>query len=284
MKSARLVWLALTASVLVVSAVSAGPVFHYSFPASWDGTAGATVTDLSSAGNNGIPAGGATLSDTVPPGAPAGTKSLKVGTGASTATRGGVGTVAKGLLNNTAVAAAGGFHYDVTFMWDGGMHPSLWSGFQKVMDYAGTESLQIQEADGIAGTANLYFITTAAGTPEVRTGPSIPIQANTWYRVSAVFDTQGNTVAGDGSLAGLASLEVTPLGGAPSAASLAVTKTTYGDELDRAIAVGAWAGNSASVYLHGLIYDASVSLLPEPTTMAFVGLGGLALLRRRRDW
>jgi len=273
------------ATLLLASAfvsAHAAPIFHYSFPASWNG-AGSVVTDLSGAGNHGVTNGGTALSATIPAGAPNGTMSLLVNSGTTAATRGGIGTTGTSLLNNPAIAASGGFRYDITFMWDGTVH-TTWSGYQKVLDYAGTESLQLQNANATSGTADLFFIFTQqnpSGSGDVATGPSLPILANTWYTATGLFDTGGGTIAGDGSITGVATLTVTPVGGSSSSAFVPVFKTTYGDGLNRAISVGAWAGNSDSVYFHGLIYDAAVTLVPEPSLTGLLALAGLALLRRR---
>src|SRR5690348_11142357 len=80
------------------------PVFSYSFPASWGGT-GTVVTDQSTAANNGVTNGTLALSASVPPSAASGTQSI-------TTSAGGIVTNAKNLLDNSIVAAAGGFRYD----------------------------------------------------------------------------------------------------------------------------------------------------------------------------
>lgn len=270
----RFVWVG---ALLAFTAAAAygSPVLHYTFPASWDGTDTA-VTDLSPAGNHGYADPGAVLSDIVPPGAPAGAKSLKPTTvDNDNAQRGGVGTTNLTLLSNSAVAAAGGFQFETTFMWDGTFNTALWAGVQKIVDYAGTESLQLIADNGNEAVLRFQF----DDNPD--NSISTTIQPNTWYHVIARFDTQGNVVDGEGNLAGMASLVID--GGTPI--SGAVVKTPQGDDLARPIGIGALgllANNFSLVTMHGLIYDASVSLVPEPATLAFLGLGGLALLRRRR--
>src|SRR3954447_10397958 len=104
--------LAIALMCCVDSHISFGaPVFSYSFPASWNGT-GTAVTDLSAAGHNGVTNATLALSAIVPPGAAAGTQSI-------TATGGGIVTSANQLLTNPTIAAAGGYAYDVAFLWDG---------------------------------------------------------------------------------------------------------------------------------------------------------------------
>jgi hypothetical protein len=122
-------------------AQAASSVFEYNFPGSWNGT-GTTVTDLSSAGNNGNINGTLALSSSVPPGALPGTQSIVTSAG-------GILTASSALLNNSLVAAAGGFKYTVSFMWDGTDSTSF-GHTEKIIDYAGTESLQLTTTAGSA--------------------------------------------------------------------------------------------------------------------------------------
>ena len=105
------------------------------------------------------------------------------------------------------------------------------------------------------------------------------ILPSTWYNVSLTFDSSGNAVDGTGNLDGMASMVVN--GGAPLTA--AVTKTAQGDGLNRPIAIGQLAiPGTHLVYFYGDVYNPSVSLIPEPSSLALLGLGGLMLLRRRK--
>jgi hypothetical protein len=261
---------------------AAAPVFEYSFPASYNGT-GTAVTDVSGAGHNGIASKTPAISTTaVPPGAAAGTASL-----VTTTSTAGAQTSGTALLTNSAIAAAGGFNYKTAFMWNGTAGTT--ATVQKLIDYAGTESLQLDNISTAAGTANLDFIFTTQGVnggPDTTVGPNLPILANTWYLATANFNTLGNAVAGDGSLAGLATLTVTPLAtGTPVSASLATTKTTYGDGLVRPIGVGelGFAGVSL-VTFSGDLYDPTVNLgsVPEPASLSLLALSIPLVLRRRR--
>ena len=97
------------------------PVFHADFPASWNGT-GTTVTDQSGAGNNGFQSGTASyMTAAVPPGALAGTGSMALG-GA-----GGIKVTPTALLNNAAIASAGGFTYNIAFLVEWNGFHFLWS-------------------------------------------------------------------------------------------------------------------------------------------------------------
>jgi hypothetical protein len=253
------------------------PVFSYSFPASWNGT-GTAVTDLSTAGHNGITNSTLALSANVPPGASAGTQSIST-------TGGGIVTSATQLLTNPIIAAAGGYAYDVAFLWDG--TDSTNNGHvEKVIDYAGTESLQLTTT---AGSAALAFIFTTQGVspaPDTSVGPQTTILPNTWYQVHAEFDTLGNVVAGDGSLAGVARLSVTNLttpGSPVVVGPLPVAKTTYGDGLIRPIGIGELGSSFGHiVFLRGQIYNPSVSLVPEPTSLVLLSLAGVFGIARRK--
>jgi hypothetical protein len=250
-----------------VQIVHASPVLLYQFPASWNGT-GTTVTDLSGAGHNGTTTGAPTLSSNVPP-VPFGSQSIHTDAG-------GLRTNATSLLTNPVIAAAGGFRYDATIFWD---NTDNTQHIQKIIDYAGTDYLQLQAVDTTLGTALLRF--GFNDTPAV--GPTLNtiVVPNTWYDVTGIFDTQGNAVAADGSLSGLASLIVNGV----TIASENVTKTTAGDLLVRRIGVGNFS-NSANALLqfHGDINNASVQLVPEPTILATLGvaMSALMVLRRRR--
>jgi hypothetical protein len=263
---------------MLSSHVSFGaPVFSYSFPASWNGT-GTTIVDQSAAAHNGITNATLALSSNVPPGAASGTQSIST-------TGGGIVTSATQLLTNPTIAAAGGYAYDVDFFWDGTDSTSN-GHVQKIVDYAGTESLQLTTT---AGSAQLAFIFTTQGVtpaPDTSVGPATTILPNTWYQVHAEFDTLGNIVAGDGSLAGAASLSVTNLT-TPSAlvvGPMAVTKTNYGDGLNRAIGVGELGSSFGHlVFLRGQIYNPSVSLVPEPTSLVLLSFAGVfGFVQRKR--
>ena len=241
------------------------PVFNYNFPASWDGT-GTVVTDLSSAGNNGTIQATPALSASVPAGAPGGTQSI-------TTSAGGITTDATGLLDNSIIAAAGGFRYDVAFNWDGTDSSGSWAGIEKIVDYAGTESLQITTYAGGGADVQMTFGDTVV--PALTTA----ILPNTWYTVSVTFDTWGNAVDGSGDLAGVASMVVN--GGTPLTA--AVTKTAQGDGLNRPIGIGQLAiPGTHLVYFWGDIYNPSVTLIPEPSSLVLLGLGSLLMLLRRK--
>jgi hypothetical protein len=262
---AAVFWLAAS-----VADAQTSPVFEYSFPASWSGT-GTTITDVSPAGNNGNLDGTLSLALAVPPGAAAGTQSVSTSAG-------GILTTGNLLLANSSVAAAGGFTYNVSFMWNGTDSASF-GHTEKLIDYAGTESLQLVTTTGSASLQMAFA--DDAGNESVPV--STTIVPNTWYNVKLAFG--GITPVGS-DLAGTASLYVNgSLMGSASA-----TKGTYGDSLNRPIGVGQLGANFGYlVGFKGDIYDPSVQLgvapVPEPSTLALAALGGLGmmLLRRRKS-
>jgi len=252
---------AIAAVFALAAGAQAQPVFNYSFPASWGGS-GTTITDQSSAGNNGTSDGTLSLSASVPSGAAGGTQSLVTSAG-------GILTGATGSLGNAAVAAAGGFDYSVAFNWNG-TDSSSFGHTQKLLDYAGTESLQLVTTAGSA-TLEMVFADDAGNES---TAVSTTILPNTWYTVSLFFNTQGNALDGNGDLSGLVSLVVN--GAAPITG--AATKGTYGDSLNRPIGVGQLGANFGYlVGFKGDIYNPSVTLVPEPSSTALGLIGGLGV-------
>ena len=226
-------------------------MFQYRFPASWNGT-GTAVVDQSGAANDGQTTGTLALSASIPPGATAGTQSITTNAGA-------IVTNAAQLLTNSAVAAAGGFRYDVSFMWDG-TDSSSFGHVEKIVDYAGTESLQLTTSTGLAELEMRFDDSVNAVTANI-----LP---NTWYNVTMIFDSQGNPVVG-GNLAGVASLIIN--GGGPISAP--ATKTSQGDTLNRPIGVGQLGANFGYlVGFKGQIYNPSVSLVPEPASFVLLSL------------
>ena len=264
-------------AVAGVAALAAGahaqttPLFEANFPASWNGT-GTTVTDQSSAGNTGFQSGTASYSTTaVPTGAAGGTGSMGL------SGVGGIKVTPTGLLNNSAIASDGGFTYNLEFLWDGTDSSGSFGGVEKLIDYAGTESLQLVVPAG-AGSATLQM-QFANDTGAEAVPVSTTIAPNTWYNVTLSFDTAGNSLVG-GDISGIADLYVN----GSLVSSGAATKGTYGDSLDRPIGIGEFGyGHTTSIIgLHGDIYDASIDLgvapVPEPSSMALSLLGGLGVM------
>jgi PEP-CTERM motif-containing protein len=247
------------------------PIFGANFPASWNGT-GTTVIDQSGAGNIGFQSGtthATYTTATVPPGALAGTGSMQLDGAA------GIKVTPTKLLNNTAIGNAGGFIYNINFLWDGTDSSAAFGGVEKLIDYAGTESLQLVVPSGGGSAALQMTFTDDLGATAPVVGASI--LPGTWYDVTLRFD---NTVVTGGDVTGTASLYVD--GGLVDSA--VATKGTYGDSLNRPIGIGEFGyGHSTSIIgLHGDIYGASIQLVPEPSMLALGALGGLGMLFRTR--
>ena len=200
---------------------------------------------------------------------------------------GGIKVTPTKLLANASIAADGGFTYNIDFLWNGTATPAT----QKLVDYAGTESLQLTSL-----TANTSATLGMAFGGDTGTAPdadvvSTTILPNTWYDVTMTFNTEGNSLGGTGDISGIADLYVNGI----LVSSAAATKGTYGDSLNRPIAIGELAyGHTTSILgLTGDIYSASVDLgvapVPEPSSMALGLVGGFGVLgtmwkaRRRKS-
>lgn len=247
-------------------------IFDATFPASWNGTS-TTVTDQGGLGNIGFQSGTATYTTAVvPPGAAAGTGSMALaGKGGIKVTGNGTTFPTDAILNNATVQQFGGFEYNIDFMWNGGTNTF---GTQKLVDYAGTESLELDNV-----TANTSALLDMSFGDDVggETQPvSYTIAANTWYNVTMIFNTEGNVMGPTGDLSGLASLYVNGI----LVSQADATKSQYGDNLNRPIAIGelAYGHTTSIVGLEGDIYSASVELVPEPSSLALSAMGGLGFL------
>jgi hypothetical protein len=251
-----------------VAQAASTPVFSYAFPTSWNGT-GTNIVDQSTAGHNGVFDGTLSLASSVPIGAPAGAQSLVT-------TSGGILTSANSLLSNAAVFGAGGFTYNVSFMWNGTDSTSF-SHVQKLIDYAGTESLQLLTSSNSAALQMAFANDTGAETVAV----SATISPNTWYNVTLSFLARAG--GGTNDVSGLAFMQVN--GGNPIQGL--ATKGTYGDSLNRPIGIGQLGANFGYlVGFKGDIYNPSVSLgasiVPEPSTLVLSALGGVGMMLFRR--
>jgi len=169
------------------------------------------------------------------------------------------------LLNNTAVAAAGGFNYTLSFNWNGTDSTSF-GHTEKLIDYSGTESLQLVTT---AGSASLQMV-FSDDTGATSTAVSTTILPNTWYHVSLNFNTTGNSLVGN-DISGTVDMNVDGTDYLGTA-----TKGNYGDTLNRPIGIGQLGANYGYlVGFKGDIADVSVSLAPEPSTLALGLMGGI---------
>ncbi|QDU56856.1 PEP-CTERM motif protein [Aeoliella mucimassa] len=251
--------LALSAIAMIASPAQAElvPVFSYSFPASTDGT-NLTITDLSTAGNNATLDGETTLVDDRPAGFDSSLMSL-------TGSAGGHGaTDAIDLLENSIIDDFGGYVMDVWLKWEG-----TYTDTRKQIDYAGTEFIRTRDSSVQFGFNDSAVVL------------SYPIEADEWYHVQGIFDTGTNETDAEGGLTGNAYLIVNDR---LVDYELNVTKSSFGDSLDRAIGINRWAGANAADWNQGAIFNPSVSLgalpIPEPSTMGLFAMAAVALCCR----
>lgn len=282
----------LIAAINATATASTTKIVQYTFPLSWNGSG--TVADLSPFANNGKIQGSASVSATIPPGMPSSSQSIKTNSGGivtSTATE-------FQLLSNSTLTNYGGFSYEAWFRWDG--TSTNWPT-QKIIDYSGTESLQLFNPNGKNQTAGEMVQFAFNSATDAANAISFPISANVWYHAIATFNSGTNKVNASGGLAGLATFSIDS-GSGPTIGTLNVTKSNYGDGLVRPIAVGLNGETDGNyVFFNGLIYNPTVSLgvipqpgpsdpdsvltgVPEPASVGVVAcLAAPLLLARRRS-
>lgn len=220
------------------------PLFSYVFPTSYDGSIDRQdVYDESPAGtmaiadgyNGDAPIG---LSTDIPPGAPSGTQSLDL-----TTDYGVILTNRLQLLNVPSIIAAGGFTID---LWFKGV-PSGDSGFQKIFDYAGTESIAID-----LPSQRLRVTLNSSAQTTLLLGEDEGLNLDDWNHVVVEFhvldEWEQNRALGN---------LVVKLNDYETSAEFALTN--YGDTLNRPTAIGRHP-TAATEYYRGLIYSPSLYL------------------------
>lgn len=219
------------------------------------------ASDSSGMGNDGL-ATGAGVS-VVAAGPNAGDMSFSFVGGLSTDR---ITTNATGLLNNPDVIAAGGFTMSAWINTTG----TDVGDFGSVIDYAGTERIQFNAAGEIG---------FAISGVEPQVYSTVNVTDGQWHFVLAQF------VVTDGSdpTAVVGDMYITVDGVTNSINGQ--TLDTFGDSLVRPIGIGGHPVGFAGDVYAGLINDPTVALgtsVPEPGSLALLGLAGLGLMRRRR--
>jgi len=213
----------------------------YQFPASYEGT-GQVVTDLSGRGNN---ATTLTNIDSYVEEAPS---SESGGSFDATAGPNDFTTDATLLLVNPILQTNNGYSYDVWFKWNGQ------GANNKIIDYAGTESLRISDE------ANLLFGAIETTMAQGYLGWDIiygPIEADIWYHVIATFDSEGSSLDENGALLGNAKMFIDD---ELVAFTNNVKKGTYGDELSRKIGFCNHPNRFGGNNFNGIVYNPRVTL------------------------
>jgi hypothetical protein len=236
----------------IIAGTSYDPLLSYSFPESYDGsTNAALVTDLSGLSNDGTATGSTAdlpvaLSDDVPPGALAGTKSLSY-----ISTPGTVATAKTRLLNRPAVITAGGYTYDV---WFKGVQGAT---VQKVMDYAGTEYIATRDsnADGDDHPGEV-IISVSNNSSFMVLDTDDGLNLTDWNHLVFTFQVtdETNPAAVLGEATANLNGTITTRSG---------TLTNFGDTLNRTLNIGSHPLAGVDLY-HGLIYNPMVYLGVPP--------------------
>ncbi len=248
------------------------PVFEYKFPASYDGSLDlAPVVDQSAAGHDGTihGEGGVTvaLSDDVPSGQPAGTRSLDLFN-----TPGAILTEETKLFNLVEVASHGGLTFDV---WFKGM-PTASS---KIIDYAGTLYIGARpgNADGDDNPGELFFSVGNSIVASLVLDADDGLSPDDWNHVLLTYTV--TDASNPESLVG----DVVVILNDEIRAAFGIAMNSTGDSLDRPTAVGshptsvnATTGVRGESY-NGLVYNPSGYFGVEPLSQPiFVLISGNA--------
>lgn len=239
-------------------------VFEYQFNGSYDASTTA-VNDLSPANNDGTVTGenlgqNIALSTDIPAGGTKGTHSLDYST-----TFGLIATNNVNLLPRSAVAASGGFTIMTSFK-------GLSGNLRKIIDVEGTEFIGAQDnnrGEVLIGLSNSGIVLTL-GTAQ---GLDVTGWNDIKYEFVVTDASNPNNVIGD--------VRVTLNGTTTTAVGAAMTD--FYDGLNRPIGIGRHPASSGE-HFRGQIYAPAVYLgvVPEPSSVVLLGLGALAVLRRRR--
>ncbi|MES2708296.1 MAG: hypothetical protein V4726_17005 [Verrucomicrobiota bacterium] len=254
-------------SLSAASPAALTPIFSYRFPGSYAGESAVTdvVTDASTGAHpaKAYPKDGdptMMLSDDVPPGAPAGAKSLDL-----SVVDGSIRTDAIRLLDRPAVYAASGFTMDV---WFKGIPTATATTFLKVFDDTGTDFIAVNGADNDAdgkfgqivarvggGTGNTFYLDADDG-----------LVANGWNHITMAFAVTGGTEAaptGDATLILNGVVRLYP-------GRTLVANATY-TGYNRPVAIGKHPANPSEYYT-GLVYNPTLSFGTDPVAAPSVVL------------
>ncbi len=182
-----------------------------------------------------------------------------------------INTNAIDLLTDDLIAANGGYT----------MHTWIKTtpdGLQQFLAFAGT--------DGLTINGDTLRTINHRGSTVNDFGAAGLLTDNEWHEVEVRFDTSGDLDGTAGSTDVIANLDgvyTVIVDGVVISSGETASTGTFGDTLDRNIGVGGHSNGFDG--FTGLLYNPSVSLgvVPEPSSLALMGLGGFAMLRRRRN-
>jgi hypothetical protein len=239
-------------------------LFTYNFPASNDGTTSDVILSVGGGsqnaigeGNGGVPV----LSADVPGVASATDRSVDFGIAPGLAATS-FTTDATSLLNNIDILANGGFTMDIWFK-----QITDQADRTKIIDYAGTDGISM-----INGELDIRLNDTQAYLGDLH------LNANDWNHVIYQFSSNsGDALSVDGTGTLIVNGNTIDMG--------PLTKNDFGDSLNRGIGIGDHP-LLLDLNFDGFIFNPAVSLgvvvVPEPSSVVLIGLGGLSLLLRRR--
>jgi hypothetical protein len=115
------------------------------------------------------------------------------------------------------------------------------------------------------GQLAFYSLTTGGATASVRTDVGA-IQTGQWYNIVMTQDNGVMTLDIDNG----------------STVISATYDTLYGDNANARFILGAGNNNMDRRFYNGLVDEVRVSEIPEPATMAILGLGGLLVTLKRK--
>ncbi len=257
-------------------------VFHYDYDSSEPLR---TIPDDSGANHPATAATGTTYSENtpwpdgfatslLPGGLPKGTGDRSVNTSA-----GGIVTDAINLVNNAAIAEAGGFTMET---WLYRLQDTGSTTLEKIIDIAGVYRLQLQPDSDLTGDSDTVRFNVAGGSAILPLGE--------WHHLAAVVDTLGSEVDGSGNLSAVARFffDGRQMGTDTATTLAASSDTSYLQT--RGIGIGRHPVGSE--LFQGLFYDTRVVLgalspgefllVPEPSMAMLALFGFLALAGRRR--
>ena len=125
--------------------------------------------------------------------------------------------------------------------------------------------------DGATGLEYVAWVLTdsGGGYTEIVSNHTVPVWDNQWHYVETMFDSANATMS------------ISIDGSNVTAGIHTENPNIRGDIFGNPVLVGENAGATGR-YFGGLVDDVVIEAVPEPATMLMLGLGGIALIRKKR--